>query len=215
MQSVLLIRLGSGAAAISEHIWAKKSPSHGRPHGSHDFGCANTKGGETQNAVTLGLNQSLQKSSRFRKRAGAHYRFQRNLEPATSDTLLFCCLLTRANASKFRMRKQAKPNSSSCRHAFAAGDAGVDHAKVVRADVSKMRTTCYLADCSSSRLGSTRFVAARDVASLITSSRHFFRVYRRWDAKEAKVTRRQDIQCKSLSRLKFVTKRALDISNRF
>jgi hypothetical protein len=59
---------------------------------------------------------------------------------------------------------------------------------------------------ASSWLGAGRFVAVRDVASLIESSPHFFGLQRRWDTKEVLFTQRENIQCKSFWRLNFVSK---------
>ena len=41
--------------------------------------------------------------------------------------------------------KQTKRNESSRRHAVAAGEAGMDHPKIVKTDVCELRTTCDFA----------------------------------------------------------------------
>src|SRR4029077_18731060 len=55
-------------------------------------------------------------------------------------------VLTQAHPRKFRIGKQAKRNESSCRHAVSAGEAGMDHPKIVVTDVCELRTTCDFAD---------------------------------------------------------------------
>jgi len=120
--------------------------AHRDLHGSHDFGRTNAQGREAEDALALNLNQRFEKSACFRKRGGTHDRFHRNLEQAITDTLGSCFLFTQPDAGKLRVGKQAKRNLPSRGHAFAAGDAGMDHAKVVEANVGKLRAARHLAD---------------------------------------------------------------------
>src|SRR5260221_8271713 len=55
-------------------------------------------------------------------------------------------------------------------------------------------------------LGVARFMLVRDVASLMKSSPHFFGLSGRRDTKDVRFTRRENIQWKSLWRLKFLRK---------
>ena len=113
--------------------------AHRDLHGSHDFSCANCKGGEAENTVTLSLNQSLQKSSRFRKRAGAHYRCHRHLEQAVSNGLSFRFPLTESEAGEFRNGKKTDWDLSSCSHALGTSETGVHHTEIVNTDAPTLR----------------------------------------------------------------------------
>src|ERR1700746_1196006 len=70
----------------------------------------------------------------------------RNFEQAVGSALCFRFLLTESAAGEFRICEQAEWNLSARGHAFAAGDAVIDHAKVVSAHVSELRAACYLTD---------------------------------------------------------------------
>jgi len=104
------------------------------------------KTSEAENAVSIGLHQSLQKSSCFRQGARTHYRFHRKLEQSIRNTSRLRFFLAQTYAGKFRIRKKAKWHLPSRCHALTASDAVVDHAEIVNANVGKLRAASYLAD---------------------------------------------------------------------
>ena len=81
----------------------------------------------------------------------AHHCCHRDLEHTIRNAACSRFVLTQAHARKFRVGKQTKRNESSCRYAVAAGEAGMDHPKIVKTDVCELRTTCDLADRPNAR----------------------------------------------------------------
>src|SRR6202012_6064230 len=103
--------------------------------GSHDLGCACTKGGEAEDFVGFCADESFQEAARFGHGRGAHHRFHRNLEKAVWNVLSLRFLFAETVTSELWIDKQTKRDFSSGGDTIAAGDARVDNAEVVDADM--------------------------------------------------------------------------------
>ena len=124
----------------------RQSTNHRNLHGCHDLPRADTQPRKPEDTIACGLDQSFQKSPRFRKSACTQICFHRDLEKAIWNALCLCFHFANADASQFGIGKKAIRNLSATRHAVAAGQIGMDNAEIVDTDVCELRAACNLAD---------------------------------------------------------------------
>src|SRR4029077_2066233 len=123
-----------------------------------------TESREAEDAIAIGLDQSLQKSTRFRKRVRAEYCFHWNFEQAVRNMLRFGFVFIQSNAGQFRIREQAVRYLPARSRMVNSNQVVMHHAEIVNADVCELWAARNLADCPNAGRGGLQPLIDLDVS---------------------------------------------------
>jgi hypothetical protein len=129
---------------VAQHR-VRQPAEHGCLHGCHHFAAFDTQRGESQDAITLRVDQHFQQASRFDKRDGPQYCRHGHFRQAIGDAQLLRFRFVQANPRKFRIGEHTEWYEPVSRRAAAAAQVVADHAEIVVRDVSELRTACTIA----------------------------------------------------------------------
>ena len=77
-----------------------------------------------------------------------------------------CLHFAQADSGKLRIGKQTIWNLPARRYTVAAGEIGMNHSKVINADMRELRAASNLADCPDSRRGGLKALVDLDVSTV-------------------------------------------------